>query len=63
MAMPYEQATETYLMQALAHPHGVSIDSPNRERSHLSKGVWHLRNMEGNLIAKVGAGSVRLPAA
>lgn len=59
MAMPYEQATEMYLAEALGRSAEVLVDSPNRQRSHLRLGVWYLRNFDGHLIARVGKGSVR----
>jgi hypothetical protein len=62
MATQYEQATETYLAKALEHSSSVTVDSPNRERSHCTRGVWYLRNFDGHLIARVGKGRVQLVA-
>lgn len=57
--MVFEQATEAYLLTALANSAAVSVDSPNRARSHLTRGVWHLRNFDGELIAWVSKDRVR----
>jgi hypothetical protein len=62
MAVPYEQATEAYLLKALEHSETIPVDSPNRARSHLKRGVWHLRNFDGDLIARVGKGEIRFAA-
>jgi hypothetical protein len=62
MTTPYEQATETYLAEALAQSASVTVDSPNRARSHCSRGIWYLRNFDGHLIARVGKGRVQLVA-
>jgi hypothetical protein len=56
MAQPYEQATEFYLAKALEN--GAIIDSPDSERSHLTKGTWHLRNFDGPLVGRVRRGNV-----
>ena len=62
MAMPYEQATETYLAKALENSSDVCVDSPNGERSYFTRGFWYLRNFDGDLIARVGRGHVRFTA-
>jgi hypothetical protein len=59
MAVPYEQATEAYLVKALEFSETIAVDSPNRARSVLKRGVWHLRNFDGDLIARVGKGEIR----
>jgi hypothetical protein len=59
MVLPYDQATERYFAEALAHGDAVRIDSPNRGRSQLRRKVWHLRNFDGLLIAQVGRDFVR----
>jgi len=59
MAMPYDQATEHYLAQALENSASVCVDSPNKARSQMKRGIWHLRNFEGELIARVGKDFVR----
>ena len=63
MALSYEQAIEAYLLEALEKSADVSIDSPNRDRSQFRRGMWHLRNFEGLLIARVGADFVRFAPA
>lgn len=62
MAVPYEEAAEAYLVKALEHSETIAIDSPNRARSHLKRGVWHLCNFDGDLIARVGKGEIRFAA-
>lgn len=62
MAMPYEQATETYLAKALENGSDVCVDSPNGERSYFKRGFWYLRNFDGHLIARVGRGHVHFTA-
>jgi hypothetical protein len=59
MAMPYDQATEHYLAQALENSASVCVDSPNKARSQVKRGIWHLRNFDGELIARVGKDFVR----
>ena len=63
MALSYEQATEAYLLEALEKSADVCIDSPNRNRSQFRRGMWHLRNFDGLLIARVGADFVRFAPA
>jgi len=62
LAIRYEQATEAYLAKALENSADVVIDSPNRDKSRLLLGTWHLRNFDGLLIARVAKEGVRLAA-
>ena len=57
MAQPYEQATKLYLAKALENG-SIIVDSPNSERSHLTKGTWYLRNFDGQLVGRVRGGNV-----
>jgi hypothetical protein len=58
MARPFEQATELYLAKALENG-SIIVDCPNSERSRLTKGTWHLRNFDGQLVGRVRGGNVQ----
>ena len=59
-AIPYEQAIDAYFAEALARGEDITIDSPNRNQSQYRRGIWHLHNFEGALIARVGRDFVHI---
>jgi hypothetical protein len=63
IAVSYEQATDAYFAEALARSAEVTIDSPNRSQSQYRRGIWHLHNFDGILIARVGKNFIRIAAA
>ena len=63
MAVSYEQAADLYLAEALARSAELPVDSPNRDQSQYKRGIWHLHNFDGMLIARVGKDYIRIEVA
>jgi hypothetical protein len=55
--MQFEQATRAFLAKlAERSPAAAGAATPDRRKSHVTLGVWYLRDAQGRLLARVFKG-------